>query len=334
MLLSYLLMFHFENHYHLTYYIKGNGCLNIITAGNYVQLPAFLNLYTTQTTTGLSVAFWAKISSAGSYGKLMYFGNYNTGVKFTFQRERTNNGLFFVFTGGTSTNFVPSFNPFSNIWFHVVWTISTSGYHNIYLNGVLQSLRPNGNFTNGGDYSIRRIGAYQSGDNTIGRYDDFRIYDFALTSNQVSELYNGRVSILSSNINLIYSNVGIGTSSSLSNDYLTINGDLNITELKIKGTNISNFLITSNVFDQRSNQIIDTANSNASYYGSTVWTTNYPTSSIFLNLQGNVGLGSINPKEKLDINGNLNINGNILPNSCNSFDIGSSNFKWKDINLS
>ena len=136
---------------------------------------------------------------------------------------------------------------------------------------------------------------------------------------------------INSNIYYLDGNVGIGTSS-FNTDKLIINGSINTQELKLKGDNISNIFITSNVFDTRSNLIMNETSNRFNNFTSNQFSTNG--SNIFFNLTGNIGIGSTIPKEKLDINGNLNINGNIIPNTCNSFDLGSSNLKWRDIYLS
>ena len=136
---------------------------------------------------------------------------------------------------------------------------------------------------------------------------------------------------INSNIYYLDGNVGIGTST-FNTDKLIINGSINTQELKLKGDNISNIFITSNVFDTRSNLIMNETSNRFNNFTSNQFSTNG--SNIFFNLTGNIGIGSTIPKEKLDINGNLNINGNIIPNTCNSFDLGSSNLKWRDIYLS
>ena len=136
---------------------------------------------------------------------------------------------------------------------------------------------------------------------------------------------------INSNIYYLDGNVGIGTSS-FNTDKLIINGSINTQELKLKGDNISNIFITSNVFDTRSNLIMNETSNRFNNFTSNQFSTNG--SNIFFNLTGYIGIGSTIPKEKLDINGNLNINGNIIPNTCNSFDLGSSNLKWRDIYLS
>ncbi len=135
----------------------------------------------------------------------------------------------------------------------------------------------------------------------------------------------------SSNIYFLNGNVGIGISS-FGTDKLIIDGSINTQELKLKGLNISNIFINSNNLNDRSNQVVNYTNAKFSSFSSNQFTTNG--TNIYLNLTGNVGIGSSIPKEKLDINGNLNINGNILPNTCNSFNLGSSTLKWKDLYLS
>jgi len=139
------------------------------------------------------------------------------------------------------------------------------------------------------------------------------------------------ISDSNSNIYFLDGNVGIGTSS-FNSDKLIINGSINTLELKLKGDNISNIFISSNVFETRSNLIINETSNRFNNFTSNQFSTNG--NNIFFNLTGNIGIGSTIPKEKLDINGNLNINGNIIPNTCNSFDLGSSNLKWRDIYLS
>jgi len=68
-------------------------------------------------------------------------------------------------------------------------------------------------------------------------------------------------------------------------------------------------------------------------------------------LDGNVGIGTTNPTSKLTVDGNVSLNGNVtlgdntadditvsgefisnlIPNATNSFDLGSSTQKWRDV---
>ena len=70
-------------------------------------------------------------------------------------------------------------------------------------------------------------------------------------------------------------------------------------------------------------------NINYNIYNSYSWITS--NSNIYFSSNGNIGIGSTIPKEKIDINGNLNINGKIIPNSFNIYNLGSFNFKWKNL---
>jgi len=49
---------------------------------------------------------------------------------------------------------------------------------------------------------------------------------------------------------------------------------------------------------------------------------------------GNVGIGTTNPTSKLHLIGNLGIEGDIIPTINNTYNLGSSNNRWKDLYLS
>lgn len=57
-------------------------------------------------------------------------------------------------------------------------------------------------------------------------------------------------------------------------------------------------------------------------------------SNIYNNNLGNIGIGTANPISKLHLIGNLSITGDIIPTINSNFNLGNSDFKWKDIYLS
>ena len=50
--------------------------------------------------------------------------------------------------------------------------------------------------------------------------------------------------------------------------------------------------------------------------------------------QGFIGIGTIQPRSKLDIIGNMTINGDIIPGINSNYNLGSPENKWKDLYLS
>ena len=53
---------------------------------------------------------------------------------------------------------------------------------------------------------------------------------------------------------------------------------------------------------------------------------------VFIN--GDVGIGTTQPRSKLDVIGNMTISGNVIPSSNTFYNLGSPSRKWKDLYLS
>jgi len=140
---------------------------------------------------------------------------------------------------------------------------------------------------------------------TTASYNDLSnipIFASVATSGNYNDL-NNKLFITGTNNNIYtYSNIGIGT---LSPNYkLDIYGDVNFT---------------------------GSLNQNGSLFKTSQWTTS--NTSIYYN-QG-IGIGKTNDiNEILDINGNIKIAGNIYPAISSNSDLGSSNYKWRDLYLS
>ena len=94
----------------------------------------------------------------------------------------------------SSYNFVTSgVNYYDGNWRHYVWTISSTGIWNIYINNIKildNGLRipiptMSGNILNYLGKSLYDYDGYYD-----GNIDDFRIYNFVLSSTQITELFN------------------------------------------------------------------------------------------------------------------------------------------------
>lgn len=56
--------------------------------------------------------------------------------------------------------------------------------------------------------------------------------------------------------------------------------------------------------------------------------------SVPLHLEGNVGIGTTTPFSALHVIGDISLEGSIIPTTCNVYDLGSSNYRFRDLYLS
>lgn len=82
------------------------------------------------------------------------------------------------------------------------------------------------------------------------------------------------------------------------------------------------------------NGIVGQSNGNTPQMTNMLWGSQSGTSNVYY-IAGNVGVGTAVPSEKLHVKGgNLKVQGDILPDSNLTYDLGSSNLRWKDLYLS
>lgn len=190
-------------------YIKGNGSFKFTASlSTFAKIPNNINLNTINTTTGISFSLWARITTNnGSWGRIFDFGNPNP--------SNLNNGFNYIFIGnnGTSGNLrfaiqangtaensydTSGTNYRDNNWRHYVWTISTTGIWNIYVNGIPILVNSSRIVIPVFTLSIQSLyfgkSMYQDG-YFDGNIDDFRIYNKILSQTDVLKLYNGEVKI-------------------------------------------------------------------------------------------------------------------------------------------
>ena len=315
--------------------------------------PSFIPYATTYTDVSMININWSDILLKPSFSNICFTANYsdlsnipNLSVYSSNSNVSNVSNILFINSSNSNINTSNSVLNFTNDKINTIKTsqwisISSNIYYNDGNVGIGSSifnsdkLIVSGNI-NSDEYKIKDINisnifvtsnVFENRSNNL--FSNLSNQDYISSLNPV--VSSQWITDINSNIYYLGGNVGIGTSS-FNTDLLVINGSINTTELKLKGNNISNIFITSNIFENKSNIIITDTSNKFNNFTSNQFATSG--SNIYFNLTGNVGIGSTIPKEKLDINGNLNINGNILPNSCNTFDLGSTNFKWRDIYLS
>jgi hypothetical protein len=247
--------------------IKGNGSIKFVNSSSqYAIIPNNLNWSAINALNGISFSWWAKNnSSSGSWARLWDFGIKNTNNSAVGSRyimvskyanetnhrfELTNTGE--NGSGGTSYSYDTSgTNYFDGNWRHYVWTISSSGIWNIYINNsnllhnsqkiAIPTMTQANLINNFGRSLFTNDGYYD------GNIDDFRIYDQELTPSHVQELYNGRIDINHSplqNTIIKYSSGGSGGGSfyNSNNQSYVLSKWNNIYSYISSGNNGTNFI--------------------------------------------------------------------------------------------
>jgi hypothetical protein len=169
-------------------------------SGNQVRLPDNIEA---GLTTQFTVSFWANPDTLPSWVPLVQIGS-STDTFFLLQSS----------TNGTTTGFGATFKAPGvatqerlllgagrdlplNTWTHVVFTMNGSTAK-IYFNGVLQATRTDftigiGDVGVGGNTTANFIGGTSWGDARFdGLIDDFRLYGYELSAEQVTQLHAGR----------------------------------------------------------------------------------------------------------------------------------------------
>ncbi len=171
----------------------------------YVNIPA-IDLSGTHAVT---VSFWANRTYSTSGGHVLFenttnYSNSTTGFAF-FPDDNTCNGIRAALRGNVGNVGNCYSQPSSGVWHHlaVIFDKSQTGGDEVkfYVDGVLQTVNRNlnaatntNNFGNNPIYLDSRAGNNEFASGTI---DDLRLYNSALTAEQIQELYNnpGLVSI-------------------------------------------------------------------------------------------------------------------------------------------
>ena len=237
-------------------FIKNNS-LSLTASTQFITIPSSLNLNEINTTSGITISLWVKINmgSSGNFGRVLDYGEQitNAGANYFLITRATNIGStirFEVVNGSTSILYDYAYT--TNTWIHIVWSITTNGIWNIYINN--QSIVSTTNNqktaiiapTSAASRTFQLNKSKFTGDGFLSiKYDDFRIYALVVTPRQVNELYNGRVEIYQK------TNIGIGTNNPISQ--LTVNP----IPLQVGGFNFSTSPVTITNINPTSTSIIN-----------------------------------------------------------------------------
>ena len=168
---------------------------------NYLKMYQNLDLYQYQSTTGLSISFWFKItqtaSSTNQYGSFFWFHNTtnNNNLHVRIYNNTNDNFLISIDTYASSNYIRLTPDPPVNIWTHFILTIDNEGNWSVYINNINKSIIKQVNLSNS-IFNDCKILSGNNDTNTIGAImDDFRIYNKVLTVDEISLLYNRKLRI-------------------------------------------------------------------------------------------------------------------------------------------
>ena len=336
-------------------YVRGNcGASFLESSSSYFTIPNKIDLNAINISNGITISFFIKlVSSSGAYSRIFDFGTPTTPATeyISIYRDGITNHLIFDINGTTlsTVNIVAIGKPgqvvsnyFDNQWKQITWVISNTGAWTIYINGLV-TLSAVTNPTNvkipsstGKIYYIGKALDPQITTYNTMYLNDFRIYNSALIKTDVHLLYSGRYEIYSK------SSVGIGTYTPNSNYILdvfgntSINGRLSITNpinpiyissldptsrnsINIKNDTTYNAYmgVGGSTFggNYQNNFFIESSSSSIIF--NTNGRTSTSTPNMIINTTGNVGIGTTNPGNILQVGdgGRLRIANNVANNS-------------------
>jgi hypothetical protein len=186
--------------------IKGAGSIKFTASSSqYVTIPSdYFDLNTINIKDGISFSIWFKFgSNSGSWARILDFGLIDATKWIIIAKTGSDNSVHCKIYNAGVFDFgitLPNIVAYDNNWKHLVWTISNTGFWTIYVNNIIvvnsqYYLIPQ--FLGATKYYLGKSQFAQDG-YYDGNIDDFRLYNIELNAEQVLELYNGRVEILSS----------------------------------------------------------------------------------------------------------------------------------------
>lgn len=168
---------------------NANACYDVVDNTNYINLPADYWIYG-----DYSVSVWVKVKQTMSYPRIYEFANgYGINGAIAKLCHAGNGGptLEYAINLSNESHYFSSNTLALNTWYHLAFV--TSGTQmSIYINGTLIGTYA-GNHAPENIYRTKnKIGGSNAplNDATKAYIDDFRLYDRAITQEEVTQLYN------------------------------------------------------------------------------------------------------------------------------------------------
>ena len=168
------------------------------TTQQHLIIPS-INLYNIQSKKGITFSLWVRMNTnTGNNARIFDFNIGGTRKWVVIARAGTLNKIFFNIDNSTipSGSITTTNDYVDGNWHHIIWSINNVGRWTIYIDGVIatfqQTLPTNTNIENitfSNNFFGRSL--FPTDGYYNGNVDDFRIYDYVLSANEVSGLYYG-----------------------------------------------------------------------------------------------------------------------------------------------
>ena len=166
------------------------------TTQQHLTIPS-INLYNIQSKNGITFSLWFKMNTnTGTNARIFDFNNGTPTKWVVIARNGTANKIFFNIQNSTnSSNLITTNNYVDGNWHHILWSINNVGRWTIYIDGVIASFTtatPTNTNIENITFNNNFFGKSAFPDGYYnGNVDDFRIYNYVLSANEVSGLYYG-----------------------------------------------------------------------------------------------------------------------------------------------
>lgn len=166
-----------------------NSCYDVVDNSNHIMLPNDYWIYG-----DYSISAWVKIKQTESFPRLYDFSNGYCTDNVLGKLSHAGNGcptIEYLITGQTGSYYMSNTPLSVNTWYHLVF-ISSGLQMSIYVNNVLIGTYT-GNYTPQNVFrTSNKIGGSNAPlqDDTQAFIDDFRLYDRAITPEEVTQLFN------------------------------------------------------------------------------------------------------------------------------------------------